>query len=137
MVILKAFPAQPGGGAGAGWGFLGHTMRILPLLSLLALCAVAGGWPLEQRPLEYPVKIITPMLAVVCAALLWDYTFVWWMGDGLEGLGGERRAVAEEFIEWAPKFCDAPAAARAKEIALSQKERWDTTAAGGVEFQSG
>lgn len=57
------------------------------------------------------MKIITTMLAVVCAAILWDYMFVWWMGDGLEGLGGERRAVAEEFIEWAPKFCDAPAAA--------------------------
>ena len=34
------------------------------------------------------MKIITTMLAVVCAAILWDYTFVWWMGDGLEGLGG-------------------------------------------------
>ena len=29
------------------------------------------------------------------------------------------------------------AAAKAKEIALSQKQRWDTTAAGGLEFQSG
>ena len=29
------------------------------------------------------------------------------------------------------------AAAKAKEIALSQKQRWDATAAGGVEFQSG
>lgn len=51
------------------------------------------------------------MRKVYCTVLvagllvLWDVTFVWWLGDGLEGLAGEQRAVAEEFLVSAPVQC--------------------------------
>ena len=55
------------------------------------------------------MKKLSIGLVVVCTLVLWDFAFVWWMGDGLAELEGKRRAVAEEFFEWAPKYCDAPA----------------------------
>lgn len=50
-------------------------------------------------------KITTTVLAVVCAAIVWDFAFVWWVGDGLTGLHGDRRAVAVQTIEHAQMFC--------------------------------
>ena len=50
-------------------------------------------------------KITTTVLAVVCAAIVWDFAFVWWVGDGLTGLHGDRRAAAVQTIEHAQMFC--------------------------------
>jgi len=49
--------------------------------------------------------IMRRLAAVVCAAILWDMAFVWWMGDGLAGLKGDRRAAAEQVIAHARMFC--------------------------------
>ncbi len=45
------------------------------------------------------------LLLIAWLLVVWDVTFVWWMGDGLEDLSGERRAVAEEFLSDAPVMC--------------------------------
>ena len=76
------------------------------------------------------MKRIITVLAVVCVGVLWDFAFVWWMGDGLAELEGRRRAVAEEFIEWAPKYCDAPAVAlitRHRHVWVGQEPEYCST----------
>ena len=50
-------------------------------------------------------KKVSLGLAVVWAFVLWDVTFVWWTGDGLAALEGERRAIAEAFLSDAPVMC--------------------------------
>ena len=54
------------------------------------------------------MKKLSIGFVVVCTLVLWDFTFKWWMGDGMTELKGERRAAAQEFLYWAPHYCDAP-----------------------------
>lgn len=51
------------------------------------------------------MRKVSILLLIAWLLIAWDVTFVWWMGDGLEDLSGERRTIAEEFLSDAPVRC--------------------------------
>lgn len=62
------------------------------------------NWPLLRSDLRSLRKVAVIVLAIGLL-ILWDVTFVWWMGDGLEDVPDGQRVFAEELLSVAPATC--------------------------------